>query len=185
MKFTALSAFENLQHHSVFTFEKLEQWLLNFEADYKDLKYNWHCPKLGCSHKFTGHCTCVNPDDIALFLNLYRQLLEFSLYQNLEDYARSELERYQQVKNNTEKMKQWVIKNESIAVHDCFEFLMNYYSYHENPQHLLVADKELLGYQVFVETMAFRNLIQFLQLFDELFWIQKIYPESEILCFSD
>ncbi|KAB1066587.1 hypothetical protein F6U93_14310 [Tamlana haliotis] len=185
MKLTALSAFKNLQKGGLFCFKEIKQWLLDYDADFKDVKYNWHCPNSGCQHKFTGCCTCTSNHEAYLFISLYEQLLEFSYYHKYEAYAFDELEDFEAVKNDETQVKVWVIKNENIAGNACFEFLMNYYSYSDNPRNLLVVDYQLLGYNVFVNQEFFKSLIQFLQTFDELFWVQKIYPESDILCVFD
>ncbi|OBQ56946.1 hypothetical protein JJL45_02495 [Tamlana sp. s12] len=182
MKIKALSAFHNLQKNELFTFNDVQQWLLDFESEFKDIKYNWSCPNSECRYKFTGSCSCTTKEDALLFLTLYERLLEFSFYHKNEAYARNELLVYEQVKNDIFECKQWVVRNEKIAGHDCFEFLMSYFSYSNDPKHLLVVDERLLGYNIFVDTKDFKHLISFLHIFDELFWIQKIYPESEMLC---
>ncbi|MDO6761133.1 hypothetical protein Q4566_13055 [Tamlana sp. 2_MG-2023] len=185
MKLTALTEFKNLQTQGLFSFKDVQAWLLKYEAFYKDVKYNWHCPNSGCQHKFTGCCSCDTKPDAYLFVTLYDKLLEFSHYEKYEAYALGELNDYNAIKHDASKVKSWVIRNENIAGNACFEFLMNYHAYNDTPTNLLVVDSKLLGYDVFVSQEAFKSLVQFLETFDELFWIQKIYPESDILCVFD
>ncbi|AUS05334.1 hypothetical protein [Pseudotamlana carrageenivorans] len=182
MKIKALSIFQDLQNNGLYTFSAIQQWLLQFETEFTDLKYNWDCSNSECCYKYTGSCSCATKADAFLFLTLYHKLLEFSFYHKNEPYARNELLDYEKIKNDSYKSKKWVVRNEKIAGNDCFEFLMSYYSYAHNPEHLLVVDERLLGYNIFVDAKDFRHLILFLQTFDDLFWIQKIYPESDMLC---
>ncbi|MBU2950422.1 hypothetical protein KO493_06920 [Tamlana agarivorans] len=159
----------------------MQAWLLKYDVFYKDLKYNWQCPTLNCQYKFTGCCSCEAKQETFIFLSLYQKLLEFSYYHKYEAYVLNELHVYNSIKNDKSQVRSWVVKNEKIAGNACFEFLMTYHAYNDAPIELLVVGDGLLGFEVFIDHKDFISLIQFLQTFDELFWIQKIYPESEIL----
>ena len=61
------------------------------------------------------------------------------------------------------------------------DFLIEFLNYCDKAILLRVFDKSVLGYEVFVDNKEFKNTIEFLDIFSELFWEKEIFPESEIL----
>lgn len=171
----ALLEFEKLQENEVYSIAKIKSWLLKYVGPYQELKSNWNCPNLGCSYRKTKLCSCDKKPNEYIFLTLFKTLKKFSRYHQKEDYAEVELEIYTKIKVDKELVKKWVIKNEYIGTKDCFELLLCHYDYDLNPYHLLVMGKSLLGYEIFVDRKDFKNLIKFLEIFSDLFWVKKVH----------
>ena len=179
----ALRVFEGLKENGVYSMEKIKDWLRAYVGDYYEVKSNWNCPVSGCNYRWTNQCSCKKKDDASLFLSLFSALREFTKYHQKESYAELELEAYKKISYDKCLVKQWVRKNEKVGTIDCFELLLYHYDYSLKPYHLLVMGRSLLGYEVFVDRKDFENLIDFLNIFNELFWVKKVYPESETLAY--
>jgi hypothetical protein len=176
-----LEEFNNLQNNGLYSIAKIEWWLLKYWDYYKELKDDWVCKGNECCMYAVGHCTCIPKSEEQVFIDLYEKLDELSRYHRREDYAKKELESYNLIRSDQIKLKEWVRRNELIGADECFEFLINYLDYCTNPIHLKVWDKSLVGYDIFVDRSDFKNLIEFMEIFSDLFWVKEIYPESEIL----
>ena len=83
--------------------------------------------------------------------------------------------------NDEVQVKQWIKSNEEVGADECFLFLIEHHDYNANPVHLVVKNVSLLGYDVFVDRSDFKHLIEFMEIFSDLFWVKEVYPESEIL----
>ena len=179
----ALEEFRKLQENGVYTIATIKSWLIKYVGRYQELKLNWKCNKANCAYKSRMRCTCEKKEDVYIFLTLFESLLCFSKYHKWEHYAVMELKEYGTVKYDNDLVKKWVRRNESICTIDCFELLLSHYDYDLDPHHLLVMGNTLLGYEVFVDRKDFKNLIEFLDIFNDLFWVKMVYPESETLDF--
>ena len=181
MKTVALKKFKSLQENNLFSIAKVEWWLLKYETYHKDLKSYWYCPNKGCIQRIIKYCSCENKHDEYLFLELFKELDKLSKYYRKEGYFEQEMDTYHKIKDDQVKLKDLVIRNESIGVDGYIEFLIYYLDYCSNTVHLKVLDDTLLGYEVFVDRRDFINTIEFLDIFNKLFWEDEIFPESEIL----
>lgn len=179
-KMKALIEFDKLQENEVFTIVKIKNWLFKYVGSYQDLNLNWNCSNAGCSYRRTKQCSCNKKEDAYIFLSLFDTLMGFSRYHQKENYAELELESYSKIKHDKELVKKWVIKNEYVGTKDCFELVLRHYDYDLKPLHLLVTGKSLLGYEVFVDREDFKSIIKFLDIFNDLFWVKKVWPESEV-----
>lgn len=149
--------FEFFKNKATFSIQGVEWWLLKYSDTFKHEKEN------------------------ASFYELYKQLNELTEYHRLEKYAKEQLTEFEKVKENQEKIKQWLIKNEKIASQDLACFLVDYLDYSENEE----DNVNLLAYrdinhkiEIFVKRQDFENLIEYKELFDELYYIKKLYPEG-------
>ncbi|MEC3906011.1 hypothetical protein VOI54_03220 [Tamlana sp. 2201CG12-4] len=176
-----LNEFKGLKKNGIYSISNIKHWILKYNGYHKSLSANWFCSNTGCRYKQTRQCHCSNKHEAYIFLELYKALSDFSKYHKREEYARCELNTYTEIKTNADLLKNWVRKNEPIGTKECFEFLLCHYDYTLNPTHLLVMGNSLLGYEVFVDSKDFKNLIAFMDIFSELFWVKRLYPESDIL----
>jgi hypothetical protein len=181
MEGIGIKEFKSIQNKGLFSIAKIEWWLLKYWELYKDLKDDCMCRGNECCMYAIGHCTWTPKSEEQVFIDLYEKLDEFSRYHRREDYAKKELESYNLIRSDQIKLKEWVRRNELIGADECFEFLIVYHDYCENPINLKVLDNKLLGYEVFVDRNDFISLIEFMEIFSDLFWVKEIYPESEIL----
>ena len=115
MKTIALNEFKSLQENNLHSIAKIEWWLLKYDEYYKDLKSYWVCPNEGCLMKIDFYCLCENKHDEYIFLELFKELDEFSQFHRNEPYFKQELETYNKVKDNQVKLKNLIIRNEQIG----------------------------------------------------------------------
>ena len=177
----ALEEFKKVQENQVYTFSTIKGWLLKYVGQYQELNLNWNCPNKSCESGKGGTCITIYRSDECVFFSLFNSLLAFSKYHSRENYAKEEIKSYHKIKNDKGLLKKWVRKNEYIGTVECFELLLSHFDYDLNPVHLLITGKSLLGYEVFVDREDFKNLIKFLEIFNDLFWVKKVYPESKNL----
>ena len=126
-------------------------------------------------------CACSMNSEEAKFSFLYEELSKISEMHKLESYAKDELNTYEVIKVNNSEIKDWLIKNEKIASEELACFLIDYLDYSENDKeiyHLLAYRNVEHKIEIFIQRNDFKNLIAFKQLFDELYYIKKMYPEG-------
>ena len=179
MKTTALNEFKNLKENEIYSLAKVEWWLMKYESYYKDLKPDWYCNICDLDRDFFS-CSCENPSREYVFLVLFRELEEFCDFRRYENYFKGELETYYRVKDNPKALKEFVIKNEQIGANECFSFSIDYLDY-PNSVHPKVYSRSFTDFDIYVDRKDFENTITFIEIFNKLFWDDKIYPESEIL----
>lgn len=149
--------FEFFKNKETFSIQEVEWWLLKYSDTYKHEKEN------------------------AGFYELYKQLDELTEYHRLEKYAKEQLTEFEKVKGNQENIKQWLIKNEKIASQNLACFLIDYLDYSKNKADnidLLTYRNEKEKIEIFVNRNGFESLIEFKELFDELYYVKKLYPEG-------
>lgn len=181
MEILALNEFKSLQENNVFSMLKVEWWLMKYDDYYKQLSTDWYCPNKGCAMIVGGNCFCKSKSDEYKFLELFKSLDVLSQYQRKEEYFKEELECYYTVKDDPIKLKELVIKNEEIGLEGWWDFLLGYLNYCDNAVLLRAFEKSFLGYDVFIDNNDFKYNIEFLDLFNDLFWVEEIYPESKTL----
>lgn len=179
---TAIEEFENLLNYGFINMSKIEWWLLKHSNNYRkthDFAYS--------QHLFTNDDGSViqlpplgKPTDEEKFLDLYNSLDTLSEFQRNEKYFEQEMLNYHKIKNSHSDLKNWVAKNEEFGADRYLCFLIDYLDYDENDEeeHLkvfLLKSKEL---EIYVDRQDFKNTIDFLEIFNELYWVQEILPES-------
>ena len=181
MKIKALNEFKSFRQDNIYSISKIELWLLKYGDYYKDLKSYWVCSNKGCLLKYGGYCFCKHKAEEDKFLELFEELNKVTQYHRKENYFKQELETYFKVKDDHVKLKSLIARNEYVGADEYFMFLIEHHDYCDNPIHLKVLTNKLLRYEVFVDSNDFKNTIEFLNIFNVLFWEEEIYPESEIL----
>lgn len=156
----------------------VELWLLEKQKHYFFCKEN-NIEINSCFHEMG--CACSMNSEEAKFSFLYEELSKISEMHKLESYAKDELNTYEVIKVNNSEIKDWLIKNEKIASEELACFLIDYLDYSENDKeiyHLLAYRNVEHKIEIFIQRNDFKNLIAFKQLFDELYYIKKMYPEG-------
>lgn len=181
METIAIAKFRELGKNGLYSMAIVECWLMKYEHYFKQLNTDWYCPNKGCTMIIGGNCFCNPKSDEYMFLELFKSFDVLSQYQKKEEYFKEELECYYTVKDDPIRLKELVIKNEEIGLNGWMDFLLRYLNYCDNAILLRVFDKSILGYDVFVDNNDFKYTVEFLDLFNDLFWVEEIYPESKTL----
>jgi hypothetical protein len=169
---------ENIKNQleGINSLKEIELWLIENNRHYIFCKEN-NIKKNSCFHEMG--CACSINSEEAKFSFLYEELLKVSETHKLERYAKEELQTYEAKKNNNNDIKDWLVKNEKIASEELASFLIDYLDYSENETyHLLVYRNVEPKFEIFIQRSEFKNLIEYKELFDELYYIKKMYPEG-------
>ncbi|WP_418637842.1 hypothetical protein [Winogradskyella sp.] len=159
---------------------KVEWWLLKYSDFYKktsDIVYNQHffttddgsvirLPPLG------------EPTDQEKFLDLYQALDTICEFHRNEKYFEQELTEYKKIKDSQSDLKKWIAKNEDLGTEKYVCFLVDYLDYSENAKHLSVYVHSSKNLEIYIDQQDFKNTIEFLEIFNELYWEKEILPES-------
>ncbi len=166
----------------VFPMDKIEWWLLKYSDFYEktfDFVYSQRLFKMddGSTVRLPSFGKSTDQEK---FLDLYKALDTISEFHRNEKYFEQELTEYHKIKNSQSDLKNWITKNENLGAEKYICFLIDYLDYDENnkEEHLKVfvhSSKEL---DIFIDRQDFKNTIGFLEIFNELYWVQEILPGS-------
>lgn len=160
--------------------KKLEWWLLKYSDLYKktfDFVYS--------QHLFTTDNGSVirlppfgEPTDQEKFLDLYQALDKICEFHRNEKYFKQELTEYEKIKDSQSDLKSWVAKNEVLGADKYVCFLVDYLDYSENAEYLSVYFHSSKDLEIYIDRQDFKNTIEFLEIFNELYWVQEILSEK-------
>ena len=159
---------------------KVEWWLLKYTDLYKktsEFVYSQHLFKMD-DGSIVRLPPFGKPSDKDKFLDLYKALDTICEFHRNEKYFEQELKEYQKIKDSQSDLKKWVVKNEDLGAEKYVCFLVDYLDYSENAEHLNIyvhSSKEL---EIYIDRQDFRNTIEFLEIFNELYWVQEILPKN-------
>jgi|GEM_PF-1910342 len=171
--------------NNILSMPMIEWWLLKYSDHYKsayDFFYNQNLYEIE-----EGSVMRLNlfgkPTDQKKFLELYEALDKVSGYHRNEAYFEQEMVDYNKIKKSQSDLKKWVIKNEYLGADKYVCFFVDYLDYDKNneEEHLSVFVLPFKELDIYIDRQYFKNTIEFLEIFNELFWSQEIYPESPIL----
>lgn len=107
------------------------------------------------------------PTEDEMFLDLYEGLETIVSLHSREEYFQKTLLEYYSIKKDTEKIKNWILKNEPIWEKDYICFLIDYLDYSESAFHLsLFLYKQET--EIFIHRNDFRFTIEFLEIFNKV-----------------
>lgn len=163
--------------NGVRSIEDIEDWIIKNEKKYDFCQEN---NKLNsCFHGLP--CGCSMNSEEAKFSFLYEELSKILEMYKLENYAKEELKIYETKKVNNTEIKTWLIRNEKIASEELACFFIDYLDYSESEEeihHLLAYRNVEQKFEIFIQRNDFKNLIEYKELFDELYYIKKMLPEG-------
>ncbi len=177
-----LQQLEKLGKDNIYSIDKVEWWLLRFSALQKET-HNF----IYSRHKFEledGSIVRLPPlgkkSEQEKFLDLYQALDTISQFHRNEHYFEQELISYHTIIKSKSNLKAWVSKNEDLGADKYVCFFLDYLDYDddEKVEHLSLFIHSLKEVEIFVDRQDFRFTIEFLEIFNDLFWVQEILPES-------
>lgn len=171
-----------LSPSNIYQIPQIEWWLLKYSEIYNktyDFVYS--------QHLFTTDDGSVirlppfgEPTDQEKFLDLYKALDTICEFHRNEKYFEQELTEYQKIKDSQSDIKNWIAKNEKLGADKYVCFLIDYLDYDENNQeeHLNIYVSSLKELEIYINRKNFKNTIDFVEIFNELYWVQEILPEN-------
>ncbi|WP_370477210.1 hypothetical protein [Tamlana flava] len=173
-----ISELKRLNNNGKIKISQIEWWLLKYSDLFKktyDFVYS--------QHLFTDDDGTVirlppfgKPTDHEIFLDLYEALDKISDFHRYEKYFEQELIEYEKIKNSPPNLKNWLANNEYLGADKHVCFIYNYLDYDENDQevHLKVYIPSLEELEIYIDRKDFKNTIDFLEKFNELFWTNSL-----------
>ena len=123
-------------------------------------------------------------DEYKRFTDLYKVLKNISFLHKKENYFKSELEHYFQISHSKQEARKWLIKNEKIGA--------KYYPYisvDDCKDCDMLLDRRnicyLKGFDFTINRNDFFYSPKFYKLFNHLFYIKRLYSESQTLIEAD
>ena len=159
---------------------QVEWWLLKYSDFYKktsDFVYSQHLFKMD-DGSIVRLPPFGEPTDQDKFLDLYNALDTICEFHRNEKYFEQELTEYQKIKDSQSELKNWIAKNEDLGAEKYVCFLVDYLDYSENAEHLNIYAHTSKELEIYIDRQDFRNTIKFLEIFNELYWVQEILPEN-------
>jgi hypothetical protein len=95
-----------------------------------------------------------------------------------EKYFENELIEYEIIKDNPTRLKEWVKKNEYLGTEKHFMFQINHLDYMGDVHHVQLYTSPDENLDIYLDIKDFKHLNNFLDIFSNLFWNEKILPES-------
>ncbi len=172
-----------LGDNGVFRISKIKDWIFNYSDLYKknyDFVHSQHLyeDSDGSTIRLPP---CGLPTDEEIFINLYKSLNGVLELHANETYFEKEMVEYYKIKNSPSDIKNWIFKNEDLGAEQYVCFLIDHLDYDENghEEHLIVFIHLLKKPDIFIDRQDFKNTIAFLEVFNELYWVQDILPQKQ------
>lgn len=178
MLINAIKELISIRENEIHLISQIEWWLLKNQDNYKYCREN-NLSLNSCFHDIG--CACSMNSEESKFISIYDKLNVITEFHRLEEYAKNELIVYKNIYKDKSSIKKWLIKNEKLASENLACFLIDYLDYSENEKeiyHLLVYRNVEQKLEIFIQRNDFKNLIEYKELFDELYYIKKMYPEG-------
>jgi hypothetical protein len=166
-----------LSECGVLRMNKIQGWLITHSDLYKktyDSVYS--------QHLFTDYDDttirlppCGEPTYKEIFLSLYESLNGILELHANETYFENEMVEYYKIINSPSDIKTWIVKNEDLGAEQYVCFLIDHLDYVENghEEHLSVYIYNSKELRIFIDRQDFKNTIDFIEIFNELYWVQE------------
>jgi hypothetical protein len=169
-----IEGLKSLSNDSIFKISKIEWWLLKHETLYKQTKKINDYKNL---YEINDRIVRL-PDNIGnstsdeKFIDVYESLDVLTKLHRNEDYLKQEMAIYNMIKDEPLKVKHWLKKNEKLGAEDYVTFLIDYLDYdpNDNEYHLKVFFLKNDKLEVYVDRQDFKYTIEFLEVFNALYW---------------
>jgi len=159
---------------NIYHIPKIEWWLLKNETLYVQIKRindSKHLYEIDDSIVRLPN-NIGNPTSDEKFIDVYESLDVLTKLHRNEKYFKQEMAIYDRIKNEPQKVKQWLKKNEKLGTEDYVTFLIDYLDYdpNDNEYHLNVFFLKDDKLEVYVDREDFKHTIEFIETFNDHYW---------------
>ena len=167
---------------------KPKWWLIKFEDLYQ-VTYDYHFNQY-LYKEDNGTVIrlppCMETTKDQKFINIYEELNQVIELHKNENYFKEQISNYHKIKDSKSVLKNWVVKNEQLVDSEYVSFGLDFLQYSDDiighpVEHLKVSFIYSKETEILIKSDYFKYTIEFLEIFNELFWVQEIYPESKTL----
>lgn len=186
-----------LDSEKVYSIREIDTWFNENWPYYNWISDRWRCKK--CPTFKSLPCICIAPDDQWKFLKLYEAIDEILRFHRKEAYFKNEIIEYHNIKYSKINLKIWAAKNHDLGLNIYANFSRKFLAIEKESSSIRVYGsseielyiinklreetgrggfKTVLDYDVFINKEHFKHTIEFIKIFDDVFWVQEILPES-------
>ncbi|MBU2949715.1 hypothetical protein KO493_03275 [Tamlana agarivorans] len=166
---------ESLSADGVCTLAKIKWWLLKHQDDYNKIQKEESKRFMyfvdGKSIRLPDYIGARTPNE--KFLHIYNTLNDVTVKHEYEEYFRNEMAIYKSVKEDNQKLRNWLVKNEHLGVNTYFIFLIDYFGEEDemdNETHLNITFLEDEERRLFIDRKDFQFTIEFAHTFNKVYW---------------
>lgn len=178
----SINEFLELAGEKAISINKIEWWLLKYESEFKRIDKlesakHLHIRENGTVIRLPP---TLKPNQNDKFLCLFRALDELSNLHKFEDYFGPQMTEYHKIKSFKPELENWLTKNEKFGADKFVCFLIDYLDYDENDkeEHLSLFVHSATELDVFVNRGDFKNTIEFLETFNEIYWTHEKFAQK-------
>lgn len=174
----AISDFFQPSKDNIFSINKVENWLLKYSEDYKQLidfnKSNYVSLKLE-NGKIVRLPPINENSKNKKFIDLYNSLERISEFHRNEEYFEKEIIVFNKISKSRASVKNWLLKNKNLVIKAYGCFLSDYLDYKGNNEevHLNIFIHSLKDCYIYINRSDFKSTIEFLETFNDLYFIQE------------
>lgn len=179
-------------HTNPYSIDVVEWWLMKY-ADLRKISEIDRTCICGASHDtcicFKEPCECFyeipcfcglhsdKNNAFRIFRDIFDKLDELTHAHSYEKYFENELIEYETIKDNQDKLIEWVKKNESLG-DKYFMFGVHYLDYVGEVPNLKLQTSPDENLEISLNIKDFKHINNFLNIFNDLFWVKEILPEN-------
>lgn len=168
----AINELTDIKENNYLTFDRLEYWLLKHTYLYNQTKNNYDCSK------FKLPCMCENRKLDCLFIDIFNALEKISSMYRKNLFFNDEINKYNEIKQNQNEKKKWLA--ESLKENDV-DLPYSTDGIYYDKTISLCNGKNVEGYNAYIIKVKgedFKSSYDFLTIYNELFFTQKILPDE-------
>lgn len=169
----AIDELTKLKENTYLSFDKIEFWLLKYSTLFTTVERHYSCSHI----EFKLPCMCWNRQVDCLFFDLYRALEKISLMYRKNLYYAKEIEFYQTIKDDSLKLQKWLQKNITENNID-LPYSSDGNKYYDKEISLCNGklNQKYIYFSLKVEGINFKSSYDFVAIYNNLFFSQKILP---------
>jgi hypothetical protein len=163
----SLEELKNLREDRIHNMSMINWWLLKYYNLYKYCRENWNkgsCfGELACSHTMGS--------ELDKFRNFYESLDDVTELHKKEPYLYGQMKVYEEVQHDSLALNKWLLQNEKYGTED---FLIFWIEWLEEDDIVNPNISYFSNVEVKVLAKEFKSTIQFLEIFNDLYWTSEI-----------
>lgn len=168
---TSITELRDLAEDGVHSINKINWWLLKHYELYKCCKENWN----NCSCFGELPCSHTMGSDEDKFRDFYKSLEEIADMHKKETYFREQMQVFEKVRDDAPELTKWLLQNEKLGVED---FLIFWIEWLEEDNLVNPNIKKFPNIEVKISAKEFESTIQFMEVFNELYWTSGLCKEN-------
>tara|TARA_R100000935_G_scaffold10692_1_gene21351 strand:- start:1822 stop:2340 length:519 start_codon:yes stop_codon:yes gene_type:complete len=167
---SSITEFRDLAKKKSYTIAKINWWLLKYYDLYKYCKDNWNT----CSCFRELPCSHTMGSEENKFVDFYKSLEKVADLHKKEPYFLEQLQLFEKVRDDPSALIKWLLHNEKLGAED---FLIFWIEWMEEEDLVNPGINFFPNIEVKILVKEFESTIQFMEVFNELYWTSDIVKE--------